>query len=169
MMIWVGTWPLGLAVVFVSVPGPLQSVHKAEFWEVILALQAADGVHPGVDNLGAVRRVGRLLDGNVGSRAGGLVTDGDLIFFIGRMLRLRGLDSVRIAEVEGHADEGMVRDDPEGLECQPSAPRPPLLNPVLLVDLKDLHHPPAEPDELDYPRSAPPVPLLPSAPGPARQ
>ena len=34
---------------------------------VILALQAADGIHFGVDNLGVVRHVGRLLDGNVGS------------------------------------------------------------------------------------------------------
>ena len=30
---------------FCSVPGPLQSVQRAEFWGVILALQANDGVH----------------------------------------------------------------------------------------------------------------------------
>ena len=35
-----------------SVPGPSQTVQRAEFWEVILALQAADGIHLGVDNLG---------------------------------------------------------------------------------------------------------------------
>ena len=35
---------------------------------VIFALQAADGIHLGVDNLGVVRHVGRLLDGNVGPR-----------------------------------------------------------------------------------------------------
>ena len=86
------------------------SVQRAEFWEVTLALQAADGVHLGVDNLSVVRHVGSLLDGNVGSRAAEVVKDGDLILLIGRMLRLRGLDTVRIAEVKGHADEGMVRD-----------------------------------------------------------
>ena len=32
---------------FCSVPGPLQSVQRAEFWGVILALQAADGIHFG--------------------------------------------------------------------------------------------------------------------------
>ena len=37
---------------------------RAEFWEVILALRAADGIHLGVVNLGVVRHVDRLLDGN---------------------------------------------------------------------------------------------------------
>ena len=69
---------------------------------VILALQAADGIHLGVDHLGVVRHVGRLLDGNVGSRPAELVKDGDLILLIGRsfglgvwtrfgLLRLRGM------------------------------------------------------------------------------
>ena len=53
---------------FCSVPGPLQSVQRAEFWGVILALQANDGVHLGVDNLGVVRHIGRLLDGKIASR-----------------------------------------------------------------------------------------------------
>ena len=48
---------------FVSVFGPLQTVQRAELWGVILALQSAEGVHIGVDNLGVVRHVGRLLDG----------------------------------------------------------------------------------------------------------
>ena len=47
---------------FVSVPGPLQTVQRAELWGVILALQSADAVHVGVDNLGVVRHFGRLLD-----------------------------------------------------------------------------------------------------------
>ena len=70
--------------------GPLQTVQRAEFWGVILAFQAADGVHLGVDNLGVVRHVGRLLDGNGGSLPAELVKDGDLILLIGRMLRLKG-------------------------------------------------------------------------------
>ena len=47
---------------FVSVPGPLQTVQRAELWGVVLALQSVEAVHVGVDNLGVVRHVGRLLD-----------------------------------------------------------------------------------------------------------
>ena len=95
---------------YCSVPGPLQTGQRAEFLGVILGLQAADGIHVGVDNLSVVRHVGRLLDGNVCSRPAELVKDGDLILLIGRMLRLRGLDTVRITKVKGHVDECMVRD-----------------------------------------------------------
>ena len=50
---------------FCSVPGPLQSVQRAEMWSVILALQSSGAVHLGVDNLGVVHHVGRLLDGHL--------------------------------------------------------------------------------------------------------
>ena len=43
-----------------------------------------------------------------GSRPAEFVKDGDLILLVGRMPRLRSLDTVRISKVEGHADEGMV-------------------------------------------------------------
>ena len=82
---------------------------EAEFWSVILALQANDGVHLGVDNLGVVRHVGRLLDDKTASRPGELVKDGNLILLIEKMLHLRGLDTVRISKVKGHADEVLVR------------------------------------------------------------
>ena len=95
---------------FCSVPGPLHSVQRAELWGVILALQSSGAVHLGVDNLGLVRHVGRLLDGHPGSIPFELVKDGDLLLLIGRMLHLRGLDTVRISKVKGHADEGMVLD-----------------------------------------------------------
>ena len=39
---------------FCAVPGPLQSVERAEMWSVILALQSSGAVHLGVDNLGVV-------------------------------------------------------------------------------------------------------------------
>ena len=81
---------------FCSVPGPLQSVQRAEMWGVILALQSSDAVRVGVDNLGVVLHVGRLLDGHCGSVPFELVNDGDLLLLIVRMLRLRGLDTVRI-------------------------------------------------------------------------
>ena len=77
---------------------------------VIVALQSSDVVHVGVDNLGVVRHVGRLLDGCSRSPSFELVTDGDLLTLIRRMLDLRGRDTVRITKVEGHADEGMVFD-----------------------------------------------------------
>ena len=94
---------------FCSDPGPLQSVQRAEFWGVILALQANDGVHLGVDNLGVVRHVGRLLDGKTAFRPPQLAKNGDLILLTERMLRLRELDTVRITKVNGHADEALVR------------------------------------------------------------
>ena len=75
---------------------------------VILALQSSGVVHLGVDNLSVVRHVERLLDGHHGSVPFELVKDGDLLLLIGRMLRLRGLDMVRVTTVKGHADEGMV-------------------------------------------------------------
>ena len=79
------------------------------FGVLFLHLQADDGVHFGVDNLGVVRHVGRILDGRLPSRPFELLPDGDLLFLIHRMLRIRGLGSVRISKVKGHADEAMVR------------------------------------------------------------
>ena len=66
---------------------------------MISALQSSDAVHIGVDNLG-------VLDGRGSSTPLELVTDGDLLLLIDRMLHLRGHDTVRITKVEGHADEG---------------------------------------------------------------
>ena len=94
---------------FCSVPGPNQSVQRAEMWGVILALQSSGAVHLGVDNLGVVRHVGRLLDGRPSSVPFELLKDGDLLLLIDRMIRRRGPDTVRISKVKGHADEVMVR------------------------------------------------------------
>ena len=57
-----------------------------------------------------VRHVGRLLNGHHGSTPLELVTDGDLLVLIDRMLHPRGHETVRITNFEGHADEGMVLD-----------------------------------------------------------
>ena len=95
---------------FCSVPGPLQSVQRAEMWGVILALQSSHAVHLGVDILGVVRHVGRLLGGSHGSTPFELVNDGDFLLLIQRMLHLRGLDTVRITEVKVHADDAMALD-----------------------------------------------------------
>ena len=95
---------------FCSVSGPLQSVQRAQMWGVILSLQSSNAVHLSVDNLGVVRHVGRLLNGHRGSIPFELVTDGDLLLLLDRVLRLRGLDTGRFTKVKGHADEGMVLD-----------------------------------------------------------
>ena len=73
-----------------------------------MALQSSGAVHLGVDNLGVVRHVGRLLDGRPGSIPFELLEDGDLLLLIDRMLRLRGPDTLRISKVKGHAEEAMV-------------------------------------------------------------
>ena len=52
----------------------------------------------GVDNLGVVRHVGRLLDDCSFVAPLELVTDGDLLTLIRRMLDLRGRDTVRHTE-----------------------------------------------------------------------
>ena len=93
---------------FCSVLGRLQSVQRAEMWGVILTLQTSRAVHLGVDSLGVVRHVGRLLDGRHGSVPFELVNDGDLLLVIERMLHRRRLDTVRISKVKGHADDDMV-------------------------------------------------------------
>ena len=72
---------------------------------------SSGAVHLGVDNLGVVRHVGRLLDGQSGTAPFKLVKDGDFLLLKEMMLHLRGLDTVRITKVKGHADEGMVLDD----------------------------------------------------------
>ena len=81
---------------FSSVPGPLQTVQRAEMWGVVLAQQSSRAVHLGVDNLGVVRHVGRLLSGCRDSKPFELVNDGDLLLLIDRMLQRRGLDTVCI-------------------------------------------------------------------------
>ena len=93
---------------FCSVPGPLQSVQRAETWGVILALQTSRAVHLGVDNLGVVRHVGRLLSDCRDSKPFELVNDGCLLLLIDRMIQQRGLDTVCISKFKGHADEDMV-------------------------------------------------------------
>ena len=54
--------------------------------------------------------VGLFLNGHRSSVPFELVTDDNLLLLIERMLHLRGLDTVRITKVKGHADEGMVLD-----------------------------------------------------------
>ena len=81
-------------------------------WCAILALLSSGAVRLGVDSLGVVRHVGRLLDGHHGSVPFELIKGGDLLLLIERMLHLRGLDTVRITKVKCHAEvlDGRVRE-----------------------------------------------------------
>ena len=74
-------------------------------WGVVLALQSSRAVHLGVDNLGVVRHVDRLLRGCRGPKPFELVNDGDLLLLIEHMLNRQGLGTVPISKVKGHADE----------------------------------------------------------------
>ena len=67
-------------------------------------------MHLGVDNLNVVRLVGRMLDGSLGAQPFQVVPDGDLLCLIHHMLLLRGLDTVKVTKVKGHASEDMVVD-----------------------------------------------------------
>ena len=77
-----------------SVPGPLQTVQRAELWCAILALQAFWPGHLGIDNLNVVRSIGRLLDQGSVSKPLQLVKDGDLFSLIQHMIRVRGPETV---------------------------------------------------------------------------
>ena len=99
-----------ILVGFLSVPGPLQTVQRAELWGSFLLFsllmlfmwELTILVLFGV--LGACWMIVFLL------LLFELVADGDLLVLIRRMLDLRGRDTVRVTKVKGHADEGMVFD-----------------------------------------------------------
>ena len=95
-------------VLFDSVRGPLQSVQRVELWGVILALQCFSAVHLGVDNLNVVRHVSRILEDRVPCRPFELTFDGDLLTIIVRMVQQRGVQSVKVSKVKGHADDDTV-------------------------------------------------------------
>ena len=89
---------------FLPVPGVLQTVQRAEFWGVLLALQAYWPCHLGIDNLIVAKSIGRLLDHDSLIKPLPSVKDGDLIALARYMIRTRGRETVRVTKVEGHAD-----------------------------------------------------------------
>ena len=95
---------------FDSLPGPLQSVQRAELWGVVLALQGAARVHLEVDNLNVVRHVARIVSGKKEGRPFELCVDGDLLSLIENMVHKRGPGSNLVSKVKGHADMAMVHD-----------------------------------------------------------
>ena len=98
----------GSSHIFSGVLGPIQSVQRAEYWGVILALQAYSGIHIGIDNLNVLRGVAALLSRNNPRTPLPLVKDGNLLATIHSMLCLRGFDTVKVSKVKGHATRAMV-------------------------------------------------------------
>ena len=95
---------------FMPVPGPLQSVQRAEFWgAAIIALQTYWPCHLGVDNLNVARSGGRLLDHGCLAKPLPLVKDGDLVAIAQYMIQVRGQDTVRVTKVTWHATEMVVQ------------------------------------------------------------
>ena len=70
----------GSSHIFSRVLGTIQSVQRAEYWGVILALQAYSGVR--IDNLTVLRGVAKLLSQGITGTPLPLVKDGDLPLFI---------------------------------------------------------------------------------------
>ena len=97
----------GSSHIFSGIPGPIQSVQRAEYWGVILALQAYSGIHIGTDNMNVLRGVAALLSHGVPRSPLPLMKDGDLLITIRSMLSLHGFDTVKVSKVKGHATPSM--------------------------------------------------------------
>ena len=94
--------------VFSSILGSLQSVQLAEFWRVILALQAFIPVIVDVDVLNVFKCVAKPSDGSAWSQPAPLHKDEELTAYIHGILDKRGRDTVRVAKVKGHDTDDMV-------------------------------------------------------------
>ena len=86
----------GSSHIFSGVLGPIESAQRAEYWSVMLALQAYSGIHIGTDNLNVLRGVAALLSGNIPRTPLPLVKDGDLLASTHSLLCLRGFDTVKV-------------------------------------------------------------------------
>ena len=91
------------------VPGVMQTVQRAEFWGAIVAVQVYWPCHLGIDKLNVVRSIGRLLDADCLAKPLPLVKDGDLVALVQYMIRTRGRDTVRVTQVQGHAEDANVQ------------------------------------------------------------
>ena len=103
---------------FLSVPGVMQTVQRAEFWGAIVALQAYWPCHLGIDNLNVARSIGRLLDYDCLTEPLPVVKDGDLIALARYMIRAWGRETVRVTKVKGHAENVDVQQGPAWLVDQ---------------------------------------------------
>ena len=93
---------------YCSVPGPVQSVQRAELWGARVALQGCLRMHVGIYNLNVVNHLAGIIAGGRVGRPFPLVNDGDLLALAQRLFRWRGPRAAAVSKVKGHADEGMV-------------------------------------------------------------
>ena len=75
-----------------------------------MALLASRPIHLGVDNANVVGHVGRIIAGRESVGPWELLIDGDLLVLVKMLVEARGPRTTTISKVEGHADEGVVRD-----------------------------------------------------------
>ena len=93
---------------YCSIPGPLQTVQRAEIWGVLVALHGCVRVHVGVDNLNVVNHVSRIIAGRCTGKPFSQVNDGDLLFKVQQLVCWRETANAAVSKVKGHADEGLV-------------------------------------------------------------
>ena len=90
--------------IFASSLGPRQRVQRAEYWGVILALQAFPGIHIGIDHMNVIGGVAKLLDKGSADVRLPLIRDGAVfvtVLVTGLCQSIRG---------EGLTDQFMVAD-----------------------------------------------------------
>ena len=90
----------GSSHIFSGIPDFIQSVQCAEFWGVILALQAYSGIHIGINNMNVLRGVAALLSDTISRTPFPLMKDGDLLANIHSMLCLRSFDTVKVWQIK---------------------------------------------------------------------
>ena len=98
-------------MLFMPVPGVMQTVQRAEFWAIIV-LQAYWPCHLGNDNHNVAWSIGRLLDHDSLVNPLPLVKEGDLIALVQYMIRTWGRETVRVAKVKAEdvdVQQGRVR------------------------------------------------------------
>ena len=83
---------------YCSIPGPLQSVQRAQIWGVLVALQGRADMQVGVDNLNVVYHVSSLIANRWIGRLFPLVNDGDLICLAQCVDRSRGPGNTLVSE-----------------------------------------------------------------------
>ena len=80
----------GSSHLFAGITGPLQSVQRAEYWGVILALQAFCSIQVGIDNLNVLGGVAKIVDSGITGTPLLLIMDGDFLAVIRSVLCVRG-------------------------------------------------------------------------------
>ena len=88
-------------------PGPRQTVQRAEICGVLLSLQGNVSTHVGVDNLNVLRHVSRWCMASC-LPAFPHVKSGDVLGLVQRMIHSSSVGASQVSKVEGHADEDMV-------------------------------------------------------------